>query len=539
MAEGALTPPSRFASAARAAQRPVERLEALIGAEDAPARVAALPVPDLFHLVQEVGLDDAHGLVALASPEQVQGLIDLDAWRGDALDDVAVVPWLEAVLEAGPDKLASVWRGLDQELAALLLARWVRVYNLAEEEVPDWEEPPFVPTPDRFFMLKVTAERAEIVRLVGQIVDGLYRADPELGRHTIRAAASEPTVELEEMAQRWRRGRMADLGFADPLEALALYQPIDLASIKIGERSADAPADALTLPAVLEGPTLRQPFLARVLARVTDAAEAQRLEAALVTLLNRVLAAGHVRPSDTVAAAAAAAAGAATLSLGLETVARGDEAQGAEALATIALARLFRAGVTVVRKLADAARVLAPRAARSEEPYLSLLAALARPRPEYPRALDDPPDLGTRPFAQAADVRRAAHALAVLAAQVTIVRDGLGADPGALGAAVTLGDVGRTALVQVLLGGGAEARRLAPDDVRRFAATLVAGRVPEVARAEALARMRERLEVRKIAPPQEFAAAIAGWIGDLERELGRLDTYARPDPRFIGGLFIE
>jgi hypothetical protein len=273
------------------------------------------------------------------------------------------------------------------------------------------------------------------------------------------------------------------------------------------------------------------------LGRVTDAAEAQRLEAALVTLLNRVLAAAHVRPSDTVAAAAAAATGAATLSLGLETVARGDEARGVEALATIALARLHRAGVTVVRKLADAAQVLGPHAARAEEPHLSLLAALARPRPEYPRALDDPPDLGTRPFAQTADVRRAAHALAVLAAQVTVVRDGLGADPAALGPAVTLGDVGRTAILRASLGGAAEARPVGPDDVRRFAGLLENGRLPDAARAQA--RIRERLDGAKILVPQEFAAAIAGWIGDLERELGRLDLSARPDPRFVGGLLLE
>jgi hypothetical protein len=530
---------SRFAPAAVAARRATRRLDVILADPDPEARVAALPVQDLFHIIQDVGIEDAHDLVALATPEQIRGLIDLDAWRGDLVDDAAVLPWLEAVIAAGPEKLAAVWRELDSELTALLLGRWVRVYNLHEEEVPDWEEPPFVPTPDRFFMLKVIAESDEIARLVGVLVDRLYRVDAELARHTIRAAASEAGAELEEMAQRWHNGRMADMGYADPHEARAIYQPIDLATIQIGENSADVPAEAMTLPVVLEGPALRQPFLARVLGRVTQAAEAQRLEAALVTLLNLVLAAGQVRPSDSVATAAAAAAGAATLSLGLETVARGDEARGEEALATIALARLHRAGVTVVRKLADAARVLGARAARAEEPQLSLLAALARPRPEYPRALDEPPDLGTRPFAQTADVRRAAQALAVLAAQITIVRDGLGTDPAALGPSVTLGDVARTAIVRALFGEPAEPRRLDPEAVRRFAASLEGGRVPDAARAQVAIRMRERLEREKIALPQEFGAAISGWIADLEREVGKLDPAAAPDARFIGGLLLE
>src|SRR5215813_1482698 len=121
---------SRFAPAAIAARSASRRVEALLSDRDPAARVAALPVQDLFHIIHELGLADAHELVELATPEQVQGLIDLDAWRGDRLDDAAVVPWLDALVAAGPEKLAPAWRGLDPELTALLLARWVRVYNL-------------------------------------------------------------------------------------------------------------------------------------------------------------------------------------------------------------------------------------------------------------------------------------------------------------------------------------------------------------------------------------------------------------------------
>ena len=36
---------------------------------------------------------------------------------------------------------------------------------------------------------------------------------------------------LQEMAHRWRSGRMADLGFADPWEALEVYRELDPAAI--------------------------------------------------------------------------------------------------------------------------------------------------------------------------------------------------------------------------------------------------------------------------------------------------------------------
>src|SRR5215470_8661667 len=469
-------PLSRFAPAALAGRRAGRRLDAILAGPDPPARVAALPVQDLYFLVQEVGLADARQLVELATPEQFQGLIDLSSWSHDRLDEEAVVPWLEAVAEASPEKLAADWRELDPELAALLFQRWVRVYDIVEGEVPDWEEPPFIPTPDRFFVLKVIAERAGTVRLVEQLVDRLYRVDPELARHTLRAASSEPTAELEEMSHRWRSGRMQDLGYADFHEALEVYRPIDVASVHVGERSEDTPREAATLPVVLADPTLRQPFLARVLQRITQAAEAQRLEASLVLVLNRVLAANRVEPSDTAGIAANAALGAATLSLGLETVARGDEARGEEALRTIALARLHRVGYSVTRKLGELADFLAPRGGRLEEPYLSVLTALRKPRPEFPKVLDEPGGIGTRPFAEVADVRKVTHALGLLAAQITIVREGLGIDPAALGAHVTLGDVARTAIVHVVLGEPPTAAPLPLASIQRFACLLEGGR---------------------------------------------------------------
>jgi hypothetical protein len=489
-------------------RRPEDRVVALLGEKDPAAAIQAVPIPELYHLVKDVGIEDAHELLALASPEQLQGMLDLDAWSVDKLEDAAVRPWLEALAAAGPEKLAETWRQLDPDLTALVLQRWVRIYDIVEGELPDWEEPPFIETPDRFFVLKITVEDADAQRTVELLVDRLYRADAELARHTIRSAMSEPAAELEEMSLRWRTGRLTDLGFAPLEEALEVYQPIDVARVTPAEDTADRPAERVTLPAVYAEPSRRH-FLGRVLARVSPE-EAGRLEAALALLLNKVLSANRVSPSDSVAAAAAAAAGVATLSLGLETVSRGDLPRAEEALRHVALSRLHRVGHSVTLQLARLARVLVPRAGRAGEPGISVLAALLRPRPQISRALDTPPDLGQRPFASVADVRAAARALGIVAAEIALVRDALGVDPQELGAAATLGDVGRTALVRALLGHGASFAPLPAEEIERLARPLD--------RPAALAAFRALLAEKKIAEPQEFEAAISGWMDDLERD---------------------
>ena len=113
-------------------------------------------------------------------------------------------------------------------------------------------------------------------------------------------------------------------------------------------------------------------------------------------------------------------------------MARGDVAQrGVEAMRTVALSRLHRVGHSVTLQLGKLARALGPLAARSDEPYVEVVAGLRQSRPQFSRLLDASPGAGEgfRPFAEVADVRKSADALAVLAAQIVCVRDLLGVEP--------------------------------------------------------------------------------------------------------------
>lgn len=483
-----------------------KRSEAIFAEKDPAAVVAAMPVVDLYYLVKDLGIEDAGDLVALATSEQVQGFFDLDVWQKDKLDDVAVRPWLTVLADAGYEKLTQVWRELDPELTALILARWTRIYNLAEEEFPDWEEPPFIPTPDRFFMLKVTVESPDAVKLVERLVDGLYRGDQVLARHTIRSAQSEPPPELEEMAYRWQSGRMQDMGYADLYEALEVYRPIDIGAIgDIGDLGAVVAGEGADRPPPQSLPvrmaaSLKQPFLGKVLARVVDPAEAQRLEAALALLLNRVLSANRVSPADE-HVADWALQGAATLSLGLETIARGDVGRGEETLRSVALTRIHRVGYSVTLSLARLAKTLGPLALRADEPWGEVVSGLRQPRPQFARRLDGAE--GYRPFAEVADVRRVTEALAVLAAQILCVRDLLGVAPPP---ARTLGDVGRTAVAHALLGG------------KPSADPIPVGRLSGFPPGEPFPAFVALATEKQILLPAEFPRVIQGWKTELETQ---------------------
>src|SRR5882757_9820541 len=106
---GGLSPLDRI-RAQLAGPRGYRRIDALLSADDAEAAIAALAPSEVFELVHEVGFEDAADLIHLATPAQLQGCFDLDAWTADQLDVAPLRPWLSSIIDAGFEKLGQVWR---------------------------------------------------------------------------------------------------------------------------------------------------------------------------------------------------------------------------------------------------------------------------------------------------------------------------------------------------------------------------------------------------------------------------------------------
>jgi len=529
-----------------AGPRGYRRIDELLSCDDAEGAIAALSSAEVFELVHEVGFEDAAPLIELATPAQIQGCIDLEGWTRDELDVAQLNPWLSAVLDAGFEKFGVVWAALDTELRALILARQVKVYdvNLGEEPPEDNEnEGPIIATVDRFFMLELLGDDAS-QRLVMRMIDDLYRADADLARHTIMCARSEPAAELEENCYRWRSGRLADLGYVDFYDALDLFRPLEPAQVQLGEGSEDHIVSGDTrLPAVVAEQVLGRPFLARALAAIAEPSEAERLEAGLMVLVNKVLAAGRAKPGHAEVVRRGALYATATLSLGLETVARGDVARATQALGSIALERLFRVGYTVQQKLARLAMALAPRSTTAGPPVKELVAALCSPRPLFACAADTPPAPGVRPFESSADLRRAGELLTGLTVRIALV-EGLGVDVLAAGQAPeprpSLDDHIRTALARAVIGGELRGAALSQPELTALRARGFAdGAITDEARAAGHAAIRGRLGAAQLTASGPIVARLVdGWLDDLAAILAGIKD-AEIDPRFVDGVLVE
>lgn len=98
--------------------------------------VRQLDPRQLGDLVRQVGLEDSGELLALATPEQLQGLADDELWRAgssgvlDTFDAERFATWVEVLADAGAAVAARGLMALDEELLAHALSQQMIVLDL-------------------------------------------------------------------------------------------------------------------------------------------------------------------------------------------------------------------------------------------------------------------------------------------------------------------------------------------------------------------------------------------------------------------------
>lgn len=99
--------------------------------------VPRLQADVLHRLIERCGLEDCGELVALATPDQLTGVFDLDLWRSDRpgleeqFDADRFGIWLEVLLESGAAVAAQKVTEIDAGLVTAALAQHVRVFDPA------------------------------------------------------------------------------------------------------------------------------------------------------------------------------------------------------------------------------------------------------------------------------------------------------------------------------------------------------------------------------------------------------------------------
>lgn len=380
-----------------------EKMDLILSDSEDRRLTASMEPQEFFWLLKEIGETDALGLLQLASADQCLFILDIELWEGWTFSEEKACHWLSYFMEGGEPRIHELLNYLDFEFLQLFLSRELVVgggigdHTNDEERFADYDH-----TFDGVFMLSFKNPKHS--QLVGAFLAMLVKLDNPLYTALMEGIKGDVDLELEEQCQRFRTGRLEDLGFPPLDEALSIYARVNPETFELQDDKALSPAgEGVNLvPAIANEDTL--------LFRALALADSPTLRQELNYLVNNALVAegGAFEEPEAMVGILQRVCG--YVNIALEKLSAGDERRAAKLLAGEQLKRLFQLGYSIVLELKFMAQ------ATQTVDYASgkMLAGLKAKRPRYYRGLDPDGIDGYREFKDLADVKRAAALLSQL-----------------------------------------------------------------------------------------------------------------------------
>ena len=403
--------------------------------------VRALPPQELFWTLKAVSPEEAVTLLSMASGPQLQFLFDLDCWRKDRLALERALAWLTLFFEATEDTVVRWLKTVDFDLLVTLMKRLIEVHKRPDgvdlTEARDWL-PPY--TLDDTYFINFRLDKFE--PLTRRLIEILMEIDPARYRDLMESVIWELPAEVEELAYRWRRARLADWGVPDYYESLDVYAPLPPNRMRQIEPAYLPPPEEDETPPPAFLPAIHTEgveIFAEALARITDWRQVDRLKRELAWLVNKVLMVDVGTIDDVEEARRVFDKVAGYLNLGLEYLARGQVEQAVKILETYFLEDIFRVAQGLIVGLRRYAREIVTTQGLDtrlfrhlDEPYASYLkGVMAKEANRIMLFL--PEKMGTaeefRPFRRLEEVERVRRLLSEIAYVAPLIEKAFGAPP--------------------------------------------------------------------------------------------------------------
>lgn len=340
---------------------PEQALEAIAEHPYPVTLIQSFSEEDLYFFLNHIGMDDALPVLAMASNEQWQYLVDMEIWRKDRPDDLALTRWLERLLRADPDRFTHWILHEQRDLLEYYLFRNLEVHIREYEQDPAEVGEQFFSEDQVHYvrLRKFTSEDPQAQAFEVQrdtlILDVLKRiavVDLQIYQHILLESSVVIPAEAEEELLRLRSIRMAEKGFLPFDEAVGVYQSLSVADLM---QRQPKPAgfngrQVESYPLEVESIHLSEKadLFVRTLAEIRDQAAQQQLQTEFAGLCNQVVAADQnlVREKADLAQVVDKVSG--YVSLGLEKINAGardqDPYRNANMIQTYLLADIFRVG---------------------------------------------------------------------------------------------------------------------------------------------------------------------------------------------------
>ena len=338
---------------------PPEKALKAIAEHDYPVTlVQSMAEEDLYFLVHHIGPDDALPVIALASNEQWEYLLDMEVWEQDHIDAHHMTQWLSRLRKSDADRFTHWIANDKQEEMTLYLFRNIELHIREYDQDPGEIDNTFSSEDQTYYTRmrpypkEMEMQQEERDQFIKDLLNRISIYDHTLYRNFLLDSDTLVPAETEEELYRLRNVRLAEKGLLPFDEAIGVYQPLKAADLPNRSPKTDAfkgrIIDAYPLPIEPDLPVEEATLFTRTLAQIHDGPTLNKLQAEFAGLCNQVISADQKRIREKKSLAQIVQKVGGYISIGLEKAASeaGKEVPYANAnlLQNHLLADIFRVG---------------------------------------------------------------------------------------------------------------------------------------------------------------------------------------------------
>lgn len=329
-------------------------LKAILSDPNAAEIVPELPTQALYYALKQQGVDEVLDLLPLLSPEQVERMLDYDAWTQDELVPKKFFAFLKPFGEISREQLYERFADLDEEYQLAALQGFFKVYEVEDPyDLPENIAENAYRMPCNKIFYEIQSEDPDEIAFLEELMESLKENNMRYAYSILGHTTYQPPGEAMAQVARFRRGRLEDEGFVNYEESLSIFAPIDHAALLRKWNGTERTQDISSL-ALQGGSGL---FLDAVLLAARDENvsidELYQLHQSFLYLANALCAAGQVGPDDVAGLNRLLEQGKALVSLGLEYLGQGDLGLGIQIVRGESSRTLFRVGLSLVDAVRD------------------------------------------------------------------------------------------------------------------------------------------------------------------------------------------
>jgi len=221
---------------------PEKTLDAILDSPYPAALVHSFAKEDFYFLIHDIGLEDSHLLLSLASDKQWEYIVDLEVWEKDRIEMTSVTRWFDLLFKVDPHRFIKWFLAQKTEFMEFYLFKNIEVKIRETDQDPSDFSDGFFTLDDTLYVRFLDdpfgfgAGEHDAERILAEQRDSFlsrfFKALADFDHVTYQKMLLESSgiipAESEEEAYRLRNVRLAEKGFLPHEDAIGIYQPLDV-----------------------------------------------------------------------------------------------------------------------------------------------------------------------------------------------------------------------------------------------------------------------------------------------------------------------